>query len=232
MSKWPKKLPELTPEQQGIRDDFMQYWLETIAQKFSFIDRFSGEYLAKNCKPGGRILELGPGLGNQIPYEDLSRAEYHAVEIRPNIANLLKQKYPQIHVKIGDCQKKLHYPDGYFDRVQAIHVLEHLPNLPTALEEVTRVLKPDGDFCVVIPCERGTLYTIGREFSGKKIFKKRYGMSYAPYIQSEHINTANEALKELAMRFETVRRQYYPFLIPSIHLNLFIGMVLKPKKPH
>jgi ubiquinone/menaquinone biosynthesis C-methylase UbiE len=39
------------------------------------------------------------------------------------------------------------FEDGYFDRVIAIHVLEHLPDLPRALREISRLMKKDA--CVL-----------------------------------------------------------------------------------
>ena len=55
----------------------------------------------------------------------------------------------------------------------AIHVLEHLPNLPKALTEVHRSIKKTGTFQVVIPFERGFAYQIAREISAKRIFQSR-----------------------------------------------------------
>jgi ubiquinone/menaquinone biosynthesis C-methylase UbiE len=46
-------------------------------------------------------------------------------------------------------------PNSHFDRLIAIHVLEHLPNLPRAIDECHRVLKLGGKFAVVIPCDPG-----------------------------------------------------------------------------
>ena len=227
MSKWPKKLPKLTLEQQRIKDDFMRYWLEIVPTKYSIVERFSNGFPARNCRPARKILELGAGLGNQIPYEDLSHSEFHALELRPSIAHILKKRFPKIHVRIGDCQKKLPYRSNYFDRVQSIHVLEHLPNLPFTLNEVSRVLKPNGEFCVVIPCEGGLVHNFGREFAGKKEFERRYGVAYDWCIQSEHVNTGQEVMAELAAKFKPIKIQYFPFGVPLIHLNLFVGMVYK-----
>lgn len=229
MSKWPKKLPKLTKDQQRIKDDFMQHWLEIIPSRFKIIENFSHQFPVKYCKPGGNVLELGAGLGDQIPYENMKITKYYALELRPNIASILKRKYPKVNIKVGDCQKKLPYRDNFFERVQAIHVLEHLPNLPFTLKEVKRVLKPDGQFCVVIPCEGGLLHAIGRYFSGKRVFEKRYGVPYDWCIRSEHINMADEIIEELKKEFKLSKSQYYPLLVPSFNLNLFAGFVLIAK---
>ena len=108
----------------------------------------------------------------------------------------------------------------------AIHLLEHLYNLPAALDEVARVLRPDGVFSVVIPCEGGALYSLGRHFTTKRIFEQRYQVPYEWMIRQDHCNTAREVLTELASRFHIRRRTYFPLALPSPNLNLMIGLEL------
>ena len=64
----------------------------------------------------------------------------------------IRRIHPKIQVVVGDCQERLDFPDGKFDRVLAVHVLEHLPNLPAAVRELYRLVdKQRGQFEVVIP---------------------------------------------------------------------------------
>ena len=59
---------------------------------------------------------------------------------------------------VSDCQQRMDFPDGFFDRYLAIHVLEHLPNLPGAVREAWRLLnKERGRMLVVIPTEGSPL---------------------------------------------------------------------------
>ena len=108
----------------------------------------------------------------------------------------------------------------------AIHVLEHLYNLPAALDEIARVLKPGGIFCVVIPCEGGRLYSLGRRFTTKRIFEKRYKTPYEWMIRQEHCNTAREVLVELERYFRVRTRRFFPLRVPAVDLNLVIGLEL------
>ena len=45
----------------------------------------------------------------------------------------------EIGAVVGDCQQRMDFEEGYFDRILAIHVLEHLPNLPAAVREMHRL---------------------------------------------------------------------------------------------
>src|SRR5262249_34697809 len=140
---WPKTLAPLTEEQRRISNDFMHYWHEVLPRKYSIIDRFNHTYPVKaSCGGFTRTLEIGAGLGEHLEYESLTPAqesEYYTLELRANMSRSIKERFPRINVVTADCQERLPFPDNHFDRLLAIHVLEHLPNLPAALREVYRV---------------------------------------------------------------------------------------------
>src|SRR5579872_3949085 len=143
MSKWPKQLPPVTPEDQKICDDFMEHWHDVFPNRYSIADRFSHVYPARH-RPAQfvRTLEIGAGLGEHLKYEELSEEQqrnYVAVETRPNMAKRLSASWPKIQTYLGDCQARLNFPDSHFDRIIAINVLEHLPNLPAAVREMHRL---------------------------------------------------------------------------------------------
>jgi SAM-dependent methyltransferase len=225
-SSWPKQRLQLTERQHEVLEDWYQYWLPTMAARYSPIVRFNNQYSARTAAPGLRTLEIGAGLGEHLGYEPWLNGDYYALELREELAAGLRSKFQEVQTIVGDCQKRIDVPDAFFDRVLAIHVLEHLDNLPSALEEVARVLRPGGTFSVVIPCEGGLAYHLGRRFSSKRMFEKRYGLSYEWMISYEHINRASEILKELEARFLVEHSLYYPLRIPSVHLNLVTGLTL------
>lgn len=230
-TKWPKKMPPLTDEQQRIKDDFMKHWHEVLPRRYAVIERFNHGFPVKHAqKKAGRVLEIGAGMGEHIRFENLANTEYVALELRKEMTEVIRRRFPAVITLVGDCQKALPFSGAYFDRVLAIHVLEHLPNLPAALEEVSRVLKPDGQFEVVIPCEGGLAYSFARRISAQRVFEKRYNMAYDWCIQSEHINTPQEILHELRKFFIVKTTRYFPLIVPSITFNLVIGVILIPKK--
>jgi SAM-dependent methyltransferase len=227
-SKWPKTRPQLTIEQQRVLEDWYPYWLSLMANKFSGVTQFNNRYPLTSFKPGARTLEIGAGLGEHLSCEDLQKQEYIALEMRPNLAEELQRLYPTVRALVGDCEKKLDVPDSSVDRVIAIHVLEHLSNLPAALAEVRRVLRPDGSFSVVIPCEGGLGYALGRMVTSKRVFENRYRQSYEWMIRYDHINRAGEIIAELQRTFTIRHREYWPLRVPSIHTNLVLGLTLQP----
>jgi SAM-dependent methyltransferase len=232
MSAWPKQLPVLTPEQERIRDDFMKHWHEVLPARYGAIESFNHRYPLREwkgaAKENPRVLEIGAGLGEHILYEDLTGVDYYALELREEMAARIRDRFPQVKTAVGDIQRHLDFPDRHFQRIIAIHVLEHLPNLPLALKEIHRLLSPSGRFDVVIPCEGGLAYTMARRISAQRIFEKRYNMSYDWFVKSEHVNRPHEILAELGHYFQLDHSRYFPFILPSIAMNLVIGLRLSP----
>ena len=227
LGHWPKSLPVLTKEQERIREDFVNHWLEVLPNRFGLVEQFNHRYPLQTASAKGRTLEIGIGRGAHLSFEDLSEQEYVGLELRPELAEVIRATHPKVRLVVGDCQERIDFPDGYFDRVLAIHVLEHLPNLPKALDEVRRVLRPGGLFSVVIPCEGGIAYSLARNISARRIFERRYQQNYDWFVACEHLNRPDEIILELESRFSRIHHRFFPLLIPAMTLNLIIGLTLK-----
>src|SRR5437867_6759916 len=234
--KWPKYVPPLTPEQRQISNDFMKYWLKLLPRHFSIVERFNHGYPVWHAPRNFRTtLEIGAGLGEHIIHEPLTEAQmrnYHTLELRENMSRAIKVRFPKVQAVTGDCQQRLEQlPDGYFDRILAIHVLEHLPNLPAAIREAYRLCnKERGVFSVVIPCEGSPAYTLARRISAQRLFERRYKIPYHMFISREHINRPHEIMDELKPYFATAQRSFFPLLLPTTWCNLCLGLTLRPRK--
>jgi len=229
-------LPPLTPWEQAISDDFMEAWHDKLSSRYKIIDRFNHGYPVQNSNHDSFVstLEIGAGNGEHIKYEPLSheqRASYVAVDIRKNMLRLLKARFPYITTIHADCQEKLPCKDDIFDRVIAIHVLEHLPGLPSAVDEIYRVInKQRGVFHVVIPCEGSLAYSLARKISAERFFKKRYhNMSYDWLIRREHINLPERIIEEISRLFIVTNKSFFPIPLPFYFCNLAIGMTFSPR---
>jgi len=212
----------------------MKVWLEELNTKkrFNLIENFNHNYSAKshllsNFKKKINTLELGCGIGTHLNYENLENQNYFVVDKRKNMLDVLKTKFNKISIIESDIQKKMNFSNEYFDRINAIHVLEHLPDLPSCIDEVYRLLNKDGIFQVVIPCDPGILYEICRNISAKRIFEKKYKRNYDDFIKREHINVPKEILGIINEKFQIIDQNYFPFKIPFININLCLGITCK-----
>jgi SAM-dependent methyltransferase len=236
-AKWPKLLPPLTAEQKQISDDFMKRWHEELAgrSRYGLIETFNHNFPVKYSRPNFKTtLELGAGLGEHIHYEKLTPEQeenYHANEFRENMAAEIRKRFPRVQTVVGDCQQPFAFADGFFDRVIAVHVLEHLPNLPATIRESYRLLdKERGRFLIVIPCEGSPAYSVARKLSAERVYRKRFGGSYKWLYTREHINLPHEILAELAPYFTIEARSFFPLpFLPFVFNNLVIGLNLAPR---
>jgi len=232
-AKWPKKLPPLSIEQKRISDEFMKLWHEVLPKRFGMIEKFNHMFPVRHSQPGFvTTLEIGAGLGEHVHYEQLNPEQarnYYALELRENMAAEIRKNFPQIQAIVGDCQARLDFADGFFDRVVAVHVLEHLPDLPACIRETYRLLNPQsGRFLVVIPTEGSLAYTLARKVSAERVYKKHFGGDYSWLYKREHINLPREIMAELNPYFTIEARSFFPLpFLPFIANNLCIGLALK-----
>lgn len=232
--KWPKQLKQLTKKQKWIKDDFMYYWHEVLPKKYGLVEWFNHNYPVwkfQKYYPKKRkwdTLEIGGGRGSHIPFEkNFARQNYSVLELRENMLSDLHKKYPCVEGVIGDAQES--FGENCYDRIIAIHVLEHLPDLPRCVKYMKQALRGGGVMHIVIPCEGSFAYTVCRKISAERIFKKRYHMPYGWYIRSEHVNTPHEIIEELEREFTIVSKSYFPAAVPFVFFNIVIGLELRPK---
>jgi demethylmenaquinone methyltransferase/2-methoxy-6-polyprenyl-1,4-benzoquinol methylase len=130
-------------------------------------DRDSHEYLSKHLTPENmrekeRIVSL---LSNGVKYENLldigcgpgtiSRdllaisSRVWGMDISQDMINIAKGIFNEtqfsetVHFEVGDAEQ-LRFPDEYFDAVVCVGVLRYLNSWERGLEEIYRVLKPNG----------------------------------------------------------------------------------------
>jgi SAM-dependent methyltransferase len=236
VTKWPKVLPPLTPEQQARSDAFMKLWHEELAgrPRYGLVERFNHLFPVRHSRPGfRRTLEIGAGLGEHLEYEKLTagqEAEYHCNEYRENMAAEIRRRFPKVKTVVGDCQRRMDFPDGHFDRYIAVHVLEHLPDLPAAAREAHRLLdKERGQLLIVIPTEGSPAYSLARKISAERVWKRHFTAPYSEFYRREHINLVPEILAELDPYFTIEARSFFPLGVPLWFCNLCIGYALKPR---
>lgn len=236
-SKWPKVLPPLSPEQRVRSDAFMKLWHEELAERkrYGLIERFNHQFPIRHSQAGFRTtLEIGAGLGEHLEYERLTPEQesgYYCNEYREIMAAEIQRRFPRVRTVVGDCQQRMDFADGFFDRIIAIHVLEHLPNLPACLAELYRLINKDaGRLLIVIPTEGSLAYSLARKISAERVWNRHFDAPYAEFYQREHVNVPAEILAELDPYFTIRARRFFPLpFLPFVFSNLVIGLSLNPR---
>ena len=126
----------------------------------------------------------------------------------------------RVHVACEDATM-LSYSDASFDRLIAAHVLEHIHPPHVTLREWSRVVRPGGEITLVLPCDPGLWWRLGRSLVSRPKFK-RAGLDYDYWMAREHVNPINNLVALVRYYFDDVSEIWWPFGIPSIDLNLFL----------
>jgi ubiquinone/menaquinone biosynthesis C-methylase UbiE len=188
----------------------------------------SHELLENTLPKGGpynRILEVGAGTGHHLSYVKPDFQQYVMTDGNDTMLEIASRKFSdQLLLKKLVLEKQnaiaLSYPDNSFDRLIATHVLEHLPNPVNALKEWNRVVRPNGIISLVLPCDPGMLWRLGRHFGPRRNAKKQ-GIVY-DYLQAvEHVNSIFNLVVFIQYHFETVFELWYPTRLPIPDMNLF-----------
>ena len=139
-------------------------------------------------------LDIGCGVTPKNPYNS---DEIYGVDLFPEILKL-GSNFKQANIAVD----KIPFNDNFFDSISAFDVLEHIPRqqidystgkiyLPfiSLMNEIYRVLKPDGLFYALTPAYPGSeafqdpthvnfiSYETCRYFTGKTAYAKRYGFA-------------------------------------------------------
>lgn len=136
----------MTPE--ALRAGYERIWKTTDMRE-------SQEYYARClalARPlrGGTVLDVACGGGYLLMEAERAGLEAHGIDIAQAAIDRAKTFAPKSILVRGDAEA-LPYADASFDVVTCLGSLEHFLDPPKALEEMRRVLKPDGRAVVVVP---------------------------------------------------------------------------------
>jgi ubiquinone/menaquinone biosynthesis C-methylase UbiE len=112
---------------------------------------------------GLKVLDVGCGQGTDLYRYAASRAEATGIDLTPRHVELARAHLAAMGVTgeviHGDAEA-LPFPDATFDRVSSNGVLHHTPDMPAALREIRRVLKPGGRATIIVYHRESTYFWI------------------------------------------------------------------------
>lgn len=124
-------------------------------------------------KPPAKILEVGCGTAFVSLYFAKRSYQTTSLDINSFILKATKENFQKENEKgkfvVGDAEK-LPFEDNSFDVVTSFGLLEHFEHPEKAIEEMVRVLKPDGLFFADIVPNRFSVQSFGNIFSAFAVF--------------------------------------------------------------
>jgi SAM-dependent methyltransferase len=124
--------------------------------------------------PGRHTLDLGCGEGRVA--RDLKARGYTAtgVDASQTMIRLAREADPEGEYVLADAAA-LPFDDGSFDLVIAFNSLMDIDDMPGAVAEASRVLEPDGNFCICI--------THPTRDAGTYETRERFVIDGTPYLE-------------------------------------------------
>ena len=167
-----------------------------------------------------QVLEIGAGTLAHLPSIRHGFTRYIASDgdlavVESNRSKSLPRGVELQHL-IGE---KLPFADDTFDRLIATHVLEHIVHPHRALEEWVRVVKPGGVISLILPCDPGMAWRLGRHL-GPRRSGNAAGLPYDYYMAREHVNSIFGLKEIVKFHFPKRREAWWPMGVPLPDLNL------------
>jgi len=178
------------------------------------------------------IIEVGAGTGHHFGHVKRPFRQYVMSDANQEMLAAARNTYRDALNKgnlVIEQQDATHltYPDARFDQLIATHVLEHLPQPVDVLQEWSRVVKREGLISIVLPCDPGLLWRLGRHF-GPRRNAERAGIAYDYLQATEHINSIFNLVVLIRHHFDVIAELWYPSRFALPDLNLFYICHMRP----
>ncbi len=167
-------------------------------KKKSYKRTFRQDYrlkrLTESIKNGNfKILDIGSGGG--ILTESLiyyyPKAKVYGCDVSKKAIEYARKSGSGRVTYSVIRNKRLPYNDNTFDVCICLDVMEHIPDVKFFLKEVKRILKKNGEFFLLVPCEGQPLthtWLWQKIGIGNKMTFKRYGHIHPEYTHKYVIN--------------------------------------------
>ena len=107
--------------------------------------------ILKRIAPGGKILDIGCGVGDACELLCQHQLEVYGVDISEEAIILAQIRVPQGQFAHIENDSALPYPNNFFDAITCLGVLEHVLHPDVLLKECRRIIQTTGMAVFVVP---------------------------------------------------------------------------------
>lgn len=119
----------------------------------------------KHTSGKGRLLEIGFGNASFLKLAHEDGWEVHGTDMGESLVRYASEDLKLPNIKVGSIED-LSYPANFFDVVTGFNFIEHVPNPRKTLEEIRRILRPDGLIALMCPNIAGIYHRLMPEILG------------------------------------------------------------------
>lgn len=152
------------------------------------------KYLNTSAEPQ-RFLDCGCGEGFMLQAALNDGFEVHGIDIANNLHNSVDMR--KIHFMQGNLVNAS-YPDNYFSAIYLDSVLEHIDRPMHFLQELRRILRPEGVLLIIVPNEDSLINDVIKVVYLLAHRKEKYG-KIKPFVPPYHIQGFNSRSLSMAL---------------------------------
>lgn len=165
---------------------------------------------AMHYRPNGRLLDVGSAHGWFL---EEAAQRYDVLGLEPDRAVFSKAAARGLNVRNG------YFPDALetserFDVIVFNDVIEHIPKIENALDEIHRYLAPEGILILNLPCSRGLFYRMSKwmvRLGARGPFERMWQKG----LPSPHVHYFNDSNLDLLVQSKNFIRLEL-FELPSV----------------
>lgn len=163
------------------------------------------------------VLEIGPGNLLHTRFWQNKPKKYLLLDsnlkyLEISNTKLIKTGIKGIKLKVNNNNFKIKYKSNSVDLVISFFSLEHIYNLNSCINEISRILKKNGKLVFAIPNEGPFASGFSRYLISRRWMKKHTNINYDKVICWEHPNFATTIIKLLDKNFLSIKINKIPNL--------------------
>ncbi len=175
----------------------------------------------------GRTLEIGAGSGFNLPHYTAAVTELVVSEPSPHMREHLRERLESEAPPVGSWEiadasaEALPFADESFDTVTGGFIMCSIPDPPSALAEIARVLRPGGRYIFLEHVHAGEGTVLGR-------FQDLIEIPHRYVAAGCHPNRrTRELIESSPLEIERLERGRQPRAVPSVRPTIF-GSAVRP----
>ena len=137
------------------QDSDRRRYFEEISQRRFFGREWHVPTVAQfGAFAGKDVLEIGCGIATDGLEFAKRGARYVGIDLTPNSIQIAKERFALYNVcgrfEVANAENRIPFPDESFDHIYSFGVIHHSPKTEAIVDEMHRVLRPNGSFTVMV----------------------------------------------------------------------------------
>lgn len=171
---------------------------------------------------GDKILDVGCGLGYFIEVMSQYGAKCTGIDVDDLCLAYCRDNISGAYFKVDLTKPPYPFSDSHFDKAICSEVLEHIKENDVILEELKRIMKPNGTLVVSTPCLDGVFGTLWKRIGHNSVNSNSHEYHH-------HKGYTEKTLSELLAKHSFVKQKTLYTMVFGVEAVMGISKVVVRK---